>query len=58
MDPVTAGLNLATAIVSLITKIYDDTPKEIRDKNAARWDKFVDGGVAFLTTGKLPDLKP
>ena len=54
MDPVTAGLNLATAFVTLITKIYEDTPKELRDKQAERWEKVLEGASVFLATGKLP----
>jgi len=53
-DPITAGLQLATALVTLVTKIYDDTPVATRQANIEKWDKIIDGAGKFLTTGKLP----
>ena len=42
MDPATAALNLATEVVRLINKIYDDTPAEEREANLRRWYDFLD----------------
>ena len=42
MDPATAALNLATEVVKLINKIYDDTPPEEREANLRRWYDFLD----------------
>ena len=42
MDPVTAALNLASEVLKLINKIYDDTPEEEREANLRRWYDFLD----------------
>lgn len=41
MDPLTAALNLASAIVALATKVWDDTPLALRQAEAANWAKFT-----------------
>jgi hypothetical protein len=52
MDPVTAGLLLAAEVVKLISKVYDDTPLEQRQKDRERWDRFVDRCEALLERAK------
>ncbi len=49
MDPITAVANLATAILTFAMKVYDDTPKELRDKQAERWSRILDHATDVLT---------
>lgn len=52
MDPVTAGLVLATEALRLIGKIIDITPPEMHQKNFERWDRFLDRAEALLEKTK------
>ena len=40
MDPLTAALNLATAVVALATKVWDATPPELQRQEAGNYAKF------------------
>jgi len=48
MDPVTAGLNLATAIVALLTKVWDATPDAQKAIGAADAAKVLHNCSQFL----------
>jgi len=55
IDPVTAGLILANTIISLLAKVYEDTPLATRQANIQWWqENFSVPAGKFLTTGKLP----
>jgi hypothetical protein len=41
VDPITAGFNFGSKLVDLITKMYDDTPKEERVKDIMAWRQLV-----------------
>lgn len=49
MDPITAGLNLAAAIVNLIGKIHDDASPAQRELVAGDITKTLHNCSAFLT---------
>lgn len=49
MDPITAGLNLATAIVALIGKVHDDASPADRALVAGDITKTLHNCSAFLT---------
>ncbi len=48
MDPVTAGLNLAQAIVALVTKVWDATPEAQKAQSAADIANTLHNCSAFL----------
>lgn len=48
MDPITAGLNLANAIVALMGKVWDATPKEQQAQTAADIAKTMHNCSSFL----------
>ena len=48
MDPITAGLNLATEVVKLITLIIETTPPEVRAKQAERADRALERILDFI----------
>lgn len=50
MDPLTAALNLAIAIVTLSTKIWEATPQALREAEAANWAKFAINIGNFITS--------
>lgn len=52
MDPVTAGLLLATEIVKLISQVYDGMPSEQKQKDWERWGKFLDRCDALMDKAK------
>jgi len=41
VDPVTASLNLATALVTLAGKVWDATPKDVQAQLAGDYGKFL-----------------
>ena len=49
MDPLTAGLNLATTLLQLAGKVWDATPPELKAQSASDWAKFSHNIGAFLT---------
>ena len=55
MDPVTAGLTLVTAIVTLITKVWDATPEAQKALSAADVAATLHNCSAFMQTlqGKI-----
>lgn len=41
MDPITAGFNFASKLVDLLSKMYDDTPKEERVRDIMVWRELT-----------------
>lgn len=50
MDPLTASLNLANAIVSAMMKIWDATPDDLKHQEAANYAKFFINIGNFITS--------
>jgi hypothetical protein len=48
MDPMTAALNLANAIMALLTKVWDATPKDQQATSAGDVAKTLHNCSAFL----------
>jgi hypothetical protein len=48
MDPVTAALNLLTALVSLGTKVWEATPAPLQAQGAADWATFGHNAMTAL----------
>ena len=56
MDPVTAALNFATALVQIATKVWDATPKELQQAEAKNWAQFCINIGDFII-GLQPEIK-
>jgi hypothetical protein len=48
MDPITAALNLTSAILAFAGKVWDATPQPLQAQAAADWASFTHNLASFL----------
>ncbi len=48
MDPITAVAQMLTAFFNMITAIVEGQPPEVKAKEWARWEKFLDSAEQLL----------
>ncbi len=57
MDPITAVAQMLTAFFNMITAIVEGQPPEVKAKEWARWEKFLDSAEQLLAL-LMPKQQP